>query len=129
MTPVDAATRDRVFRMHDYGVVNVFALWIPIFLWMAHLGSMAALVAYVGNHPHMWWVFWLDTGVCAAGTLLCMLVATLIGLRVPASEREGTPEGRTRFLAWQAVLAGTANLALILAEGSYVLFLTSAAHR
>jgi hypothetical protein len=47
---------------------------------------------------------------------------------VDATVRDGTPEGRTRFLAWQGVLAGLANLALILAEGSYALFIT-AGHR
>ena len=125
------AEQDSVRRarsQHTRGVILVFALWLPIFFWMAHLGSMAALVGYVQNHPYRWWIFWVDTGLCAAATIACMIVAVLVGASVGANSRDAPPEGRTRFLAWQAVLAGFANLALILAEGSYVLFL-SVGHR
>jgi hypothetical protein len=124
----DPAAVKRARSQHARGVVLVFALWLPIFIWMAHLASMAALVGYVENHPYRWWIFWIDTGLCAAVTLACMLVAVLVGASVGATSRDAPPEGRTRFLAWQAVLVGIANLALILTEGSYVLFLT-AGHR
>jgi hypothetical protein len=110
-------------RMHRRRVVLVLALWGPIFFWMAHLASMAALVRYVGNNPERWWIFWVDTGLCAAATVVCLTVATLMILAYDTTSDEATPESNARFLGWQGVLAGLANLALILAEGSYVLFL------
>ncbi len=119
----DTAAVEHARRFHRIGVVEVFALWLPIFIWMAHLGSMAALVAYVRNNPSKWWVFWIDTGTCAGGIIACIVIGLVLGLRPLATERDGTPEGRNRFLAWQVLLAGLASLALTLAEGSYVLFL------
>ncbi len=113
-------------RLHTLGVAGVLTLWLPIFFWMAHLGSTAALVEYVANHPSKWWIEWVDTGVLAAATAACIAGSALLGASVKATVRDGTAEGRTRFLAWQGVLAGLANLALILAEGSYVLFLPHA---
>ena len=111
-------------RFHRLAVIEVFALWLPIFFWMAHLGSMAALVAFVRNNPSKRWVFWVDTGACATSTIVCIVVGLVIGLRSAAVEHDGTPEGRNRFLGWQVLLAGLASLALTLAEGSYVLFLS-----
>ncbi len=120
----DAIAVAHAERFHRLAVIEVFALWIPIFLWLAHLGSMAALVGYVRNNPSKWWVFWIDTGTCATGIILCILIGLFIGLRPDASETVGTPEGRTRFLGLQVLLAGLASLALTLAEGSYVLFIS-----
>jgi hypothetical protein len=120
---VSAADIAEARKEHRRAEVAVLCIWIPIFLWMAHLGSMAALVGYVRNHPSRWWVFWVDTGVCAAGIIACLAIATLIGLRADTPSDEGSPRGRTRFLAWQAVLAGLANLALTLTEGSFVAFI------
>jgi hypothetical protein len=128
MIPATLTEEEHAYRLHNLSVVLVFALWLPIFFWMAHLGSMAALVPYVANHPSKWWVLWLDTGVLAAGIITCILVSILIGASVGATSLEGTPEGRLRFLAWQAGLVGIVNLALTLAEGSLPLFI-SHAHR
>ena len=99
-------------------------IWIPIFLWMAHLGSCAALVRYVDLHGSDWWVLWLDTGVCAAGTIACLATSVWLVVDADTPSDSGEPEGRTRFLAWQGVLAGLANLALILTEGSLVAFIS-----
>lgn len=111
-------------RMHALGIVGTFTIWLPIFIWLAHLGSLAALVPYLRNHPSKWWIAWIDTGVCAAAVIACIVVAIAVGVSVDARENDGTAAGRTRFLAWHGVLAGLANLALILAEGSYVLFIS-----
>ena len=99
-------------------------IWIPIFLWMAHLGSSAALVRYIDLHGADWWVLWLDTGVCAAATIACLATSVWLVVDADTPSDSGEPEGRTRFLAWQGVLAGLANLALILAEGSLVAFIS-----
>jgi hypothetical protein len=119
----DPIAVEQAARFHRIGIVEVFALWLPIFIWMVHLGSMAALVAYVRSNPNKWWVFWIDTGVCAAAIIVCIAVGLAIGIRPMITESDGTPEGRNRFLAWQVLLAGLASLALTLAEGSYVLFI------
>lgn len=128
MMRADLTETERADRLHVLGMAVVVALWLPIFFWLLHLSTLAALVVYIGNDPSKWWTAWVDTGLCAAGTIVCMVVAIAIGVSVDAHEDDGSPEGRTRFLTWQAVLAGLANLALILAEGSYVLFIT-AGHR
>ncbi|HET9728159.1 MAG TPA: hypothetical protein VFR41_02000, partial [Acidimicrobiia bacterium] len=65
-------------RQHVLGVVLVVTLWLPIVLWLGHLASSAALVNYIGRHRSRWWIWWLDTGFCAAGTIACMIVATII---------------------------------------------------
>jgi hypothetical protein len=120
----DVSETERAEQLHTLGVLGVIVLWLPIFFWMAHLGSMAALVPYLRDHPDKWWAAWIDTGVFAAGTILCILVSIAIGVRMNAPENEGSGEGRNRFLAWHGVLAGLANLALILAEGSMILFIS-----
>jgi hypothetical protein len=120
---VSAAELAEARKEHRRGEIAVLCIWVPVFLWIGHLGSMAALVAYVRDHPSRWWVFWVDTGVCAAGIIACLVIATLIGIRADTPSDDGSPRGRTRFLAWQAVLAGLANLALTLLEGSFVAFI------
>jgi hypothetical protein len=116
------ASAEHARRLHALGVVAVVTLWLPIFFWMVHLGSLAALAPYLDNNPDKWWLWWVDTGLLAAGTIACILISIAIGLRMRDPSDVGTPEGRTRFLAWQGVLAGLANLALILAEGSTITF-------
>ena len=116
---------EEAHRQHVLGVLTVFTIWLPIFFWIVHLGTMAALVPYVHNHPSKWWLFWVDTGVLAAATLACIVIAFAIAARENADVLDGTRSGRTRFLAVQGVLAGVVNLILILVEGSYVLFLTT----
>ncbi len=122
------SAQERAQRMHAIGVVAVAVLWLPMVFWLLHLSSLAAIVPYIHNNPEKWWLAWVDTGVFAAGTIVCIVVSILVGVSVDAHEDVGTAEGRTRFLGWQGVLAGLANLALILAEGSYALFI-SAGHR
>ncbi len=121
----DPIAVEEAARFHRIAVVEVFALWLPIFIWMAHLGSMAALVGFVRNNPSKWWVFWVDTGTCAAGIIVCIVTGVVLGVRPMTTERDGTPQGRNRFLGLQVLLAGLASLALTLAEGSYVLFIGS----
>ncbi len=128
MTRADVSETERADRLHVLGVAGVIVLWLPIFFWLVHLATLGALAVYIGDHPSKWWTAWVDTGLCAAGTIVCILAAIAIGVSMDAPEDDGSPEGRTRFLAWHGVLAGLANLALILAEGSYVLFL-AAGHR
>jgi hypothetical protein len=120
----DLSEVERARRLHTLGVVGVVTLWLPIFFWMLHLSTLAALIPYLNNNPSKWWLAWIDTGVFAAGTIACILAGIWVGASVNASEEVGDGEGRNRFIAWQVVLAGLANLALILTEGSYVLFLS-----
>ncbi len=120
----DVSEAERAQRLHALGVVGVLVLWLPIFFWMGHLASLAALAPYLRNNPDKWWLWWVDTGIFAAGALLCILLSIALGVSMNAAEDEGNAEGRNRFLAWHGVLAGLANLALILAEGSMILFIT-----
>jgi hypothetical protein len=110
-------------RAHTLAVTGVVSIWAGIALWLAHLGSMAALVGLVSNEPHLWWAYHVDTGICAFLTILCILWSLRLAFTGRASPDDGTYAGRTVFLGWQGVLAGLANLALILAEGMFVAFL------
>lgn len=114
----------RAERLHALGVAGVVFLWVPILLWIVHLGTLAALAPYIANEPSKWWLWWVDTGVCAGLTIACILGGIALGVRMNEPEDAGNPEGRNRFIGWHVVLAGLANLALILAEGSLFLFLS-----
>ena len=61
-------------------------------------------------------------------TLLAVVVCMLLSLQlvratVGATEADGTADGRTLFIGLMGVLIGSASLALILLEGSYVVFI------
>jgi hypothetical protein len=105
------------------GVVLLLASGISIAAWMTHLVSLASLVDLSERHAG---VVWVMHGLTAVTALTCIGVIALgagHARRAHASETEGSPVGRTAFLAWMAIIAGSVNLLLILYEGSYVVLL------
>lgn len=104
-------------------------LWYAVFggivAWMTHLVFLASFARYACT-THRMWVSHLVTGSTALATVGAMVLAY-------AYERAGAnadPDadsvaGRLRFLGQFGLLVGAANLALILLEGSYVVFIPS----
>ena len=107
------------------GSLAVATIWIPIFLWMAPSRLVRGARCTTSTST-------VRTGGSCGSTPGSVRPAPSRAWRSPsgswstpgAPSDAGTPEGRTRFLAWQGVLAGLANLALILAEGSLVAFIS-----
>jgi hypothetical protein len=95
--------------------------------WAAHLMGQAAFVRYACNDPGWHWALHLMTAVTAVPTVVGLVICLGIARRVTEGEDAGTPPGRTRFLALLAAFTAAISLALILLEGSYVLFISSCA--
>jgi len=95
-----------------------YAVVVPITAWLVHLTAEASLVQHTCNASGTQWPMHAVTAVCVAVTLSAMAVA----LRMSQ-----TPEGPWRFLGLLGVIVGSANLVLILLEGSYVVFIKACA--
>ena len=88
-----------LFEEKSFAVIFVLLLAVP------------ALPLPTGGATHVFEVI--------AMLLSLQLVRTTVG----ASEGDGTAEGRTMFVGLMGLLVGGVNLALILLEGSYVVFI------
>jgi hypothetical protein len=96
--------------------------------WLAHLIFVAAMTPYTTTHPGWRWTLHLATAVTALATLAGMAICFDL-LRVanryettPVPDDDASAATISRFLGVLGLLIGTANLALILLEGSYVIF-------
>jgi len=103
-------------------------VWIPVIapigLWAVHITAVSALTRLACNDHNYRWVQHGLTIATAPGVVVCMLMATrLVTAGRGMSEEEGSVPGRTRFLGLFALGVGAVNLAMILLEGSYVIFI------
>jgi hypothetical protein len=105
-----------------------FTVWFAVFgglgAWTVHLVFLAAAEHW--THTHHRWSWTLDA--MTALTALVNLAALLLARRLLRAAQGADPSGRDDtgqllFLAQFGLLIGAINLALILLEGSYVLFL------
>jgi hypothetical protein len=105
------------------------AALIGIPAWIAHLIFEAAMTPYTTAHPGWRWTMHLATVVTALVTIAGMTIC----FDLMRAANRGAPPGRldaddasaanlSRFLGTFGLLIGVANLALILMEGSYVIF-------
>ena len=100
-----------------------FALVAPIAAWAVHIVAAASLVPLTCDHDEVEWVL---HGLTAAMSLVVVLALWVSYGMVRAGqddEESGSEAGRTRFLGLLGLIIGFSNLALILLEGSYVIFL------
>ena len=95
-----------------------YAVVAPIVAWLVHLTAEASLVQHTCNSSGTQWPMHAVTAVCVAVTLSAMAVAFRMAQ---------APEGPWRFLGLLGVIVGSANLVLILLEGSYVVFIKACA--
>ena len=114
-------------RVARSGFATWFAVTGGIGAWMVHLTVTASLVELVCEHPGWTWVLHLVTALTAAVTLVAMGMSAALALRSPDSESAESSAGQMRFLGLLGLLLGAINLALILLEGSYAIFLSPCA--
>jgi hypothetical protein len=104
------------------------AALIGIPAWLTHLVFEAAMIQYTTTHPGWRWTLHLATVVTAVATLAGMAICLEL-VRAANRTEPDAPEDDdasaaniSRFLGVLGLLIGVANLALILMEGSYVIF-------
>lgn len=104
------------------GFLTWTAVLIGIGAWTVHMLALTSLVKFVCNHHGFEWTLHVITALTAGATLAGM--AYCWGM-ARASDDEESPSvpARTRFLGLAGLLMNSINLALILLEGSYVLFI------
>ncbi|MDQ1374633.1 MAG: hypothetical protein QOJ09_1971 [Actinomycetota bacterium] len=91
--------------------------------WAIHIVGDAALVQYACNATRWHWTLHALTLATAIPTAIGLAICLSIARRIPDPEDAASPAGRTDFLAKVGALTSAISLALILLEGSYVLFI------
>jgi hypothetical protein len=106
-----------------------FAAFGGIGAWTVHLLFVVSAEHWSYLHHEYRWTLHAATVVCAAVTIVALLLARRLyfvasggdAASVDASSNDDA--GQLLFLAQLGLLVGAINLALILLEGSYVLFI------
>lgn len=101
------------------GIGLWFALLAGIAAWATHITALAALTEWVCDESGVW-LLHLLTGVTAVPTIAALALSARLVRCWPG---ESPVARRSRFLGRLALLLNGISLALILAEGSYVLFI------
>jgi hypothetical protein len=119
-------SRGAILRYREPVVWSAALVGIPA--WLAHLVFEAAMVPFTETHASWRWTLHAATAVTAIATIAGMLVCAEL-LRTANRTAPGDPDHddasaatMTRFLGTLGLLVGVTNLALILLEGSYVIF-------
>jgi hypothetical protein len=99
-----------------------FAVTGGIAAWIVHLVFSASVVRLLCDYPGWTWVLHVATALTAAVTLAAMAVSAALVREGRDPEDADTPGGQLRFLGLLGLLVGAINLALILLEGSYAIF-------
>lgn len=103
------------------------AALVGIVAWMVHITFASGIVDFTCNKAGTLWSIHLATlatgAVTAAGIWICYGVMRRTG----EDESSGTLAGNHSFVGVFGVITGGFSLALILLEGSYVLFLSPCA--
>ena len=110
-------------RVARSSLATWFAVLGGIVAWMVHLTYSASVVELTCEHPGLIWTIHGMTAVTALVTLVAMALSALLLREGSDVESAGTRAGQLRFLGIMGLLVGAINLALILLEGSYAIFL------
>jgi hypothetical protein len=112
-----ASARQRGFRVW-------FAVFGGLAAWIVHLVFLASAEHWTYT-DHQWsWTLDAATAVTALVTLVALRLAWQLHKAASGADPSGSDDaGQLLFLAQIGLLVGAINLALILLEGSYVLFL------
>ena len=99
-------------------------VWYPavgsIGAWIVHLVALASAARWAEDTHHMW-VLHILTAVCAAATVIALLLAHRLTVAARGASDEALEDaGQLLFLGHLGLLVGAINLALILLEGLYV---------
>jgi hypothetical protein len=102
------------------GALLALASGLAVGAWAVHLFALTALARLDQLHPRLDWVLVAITVVTALPCMLVIAFGLAVLRAVHAPEAEGSPMGRTVFLAWMAVVIGAFNLLLIVLEAVFV---------
>ncbi len=109
------------------GIKLWFAVLGGIAAWTVHLLVLSAITRFTCNQEGTRWVMDLITLVTALVTVVAMWLCVGLVRASKDDEAADTLTGNTRFLGVFGLMVGGVNLALILLEGSYALFLSPCA--
>ena len=96
-------------------------------LWMVHITAVSSLVQYACNAKGTLWWLHAATVVTALPTLAIMRVCWNLIRHSEEDESSSTLAGNHTFIGVFGFITGAFSLALILLEGSYVIFLSPCA--
>ena len=106
------------------GVEVWYAVLGGIAAWTVHLTFVVSAEHWTHVHPEFGWTLHAATGVCALATIGALFLARRLYIAASGSDPASNDDaGQLLFLAQLGLLIGAINLALILLEGSYVLFI------
>ncbi|MDQ1434543.1 MAG: hypothetical protein QOF59_1359 [Actinomycetota bacterium] len=106
------------------GVEVWYAAFGGIAAWTVHLLFVASFEHWTFLHSQYRWTLHAATVVCTLATVVAMLLARrLLNIAAGSDPASNDDAGQLLFLAQLGLLVGAINLALILLEGSYVLFI------
>jgi hypothetical protein len=107
---------------------RTFEVWFAVLggigAWIVHLVFIVSAEHWTHLHPQFGWTLHAATGVCALATIVALILARRLFLAATGADPASNDDaGQLLFLAQLGLLIGAINLALILLEGSYVLFI------
>ncbi|HEY4396105.1 MAG TPA: hypothetical protein VGO28_00390 [Acidimicrobiia bacterium] len=114
------ATAGRVSRSP---IATWFAVLGGVGAWLIHLTYAASVVRLACEHPGWIWSIHALTLVTALVTVFAIALSAELVREGSDDESAGTRAGQIRFLGLMGLLVGAINLALILLEGSFAIFL------
>ncbi len=106
-----------------------YAAFGGIAAWIVHFLFIISAEHWTFLHSQYRWTLHAATVICALATIAALVLAArllqIAGEGGPGSDDSESNEdaGQLRFLAHLGLLVGAINLALILLEGSYALFI------
>jgi heme/copper-type cytochrome/quinol oxidase subunit 2 len=104
-----------------HAVALVAAMALSLAAWTTHVVALSSLVPLRRRHPGAEWVMHAVTVVTALVCVGAIALGVRYRRRATGAEADGTPDGRTHFLATMTILVAAANLLLILFESVYAL--------
>ena len=106
------------------GIEVWFAALGGIATWTVHLVFVVSAEHWSYLHSEYRWTLHAATLVCAAATIVALALAwRLFRIAEGSDPASNDDAGQLLFLAQLGLLVGAISLALILLEGSYVLFI------
>ena len=110
-------------RVARSSLATWFAVLGGVGAWMVHLVYSASVVELTCDHPGLIWTIHGASAGTALVTVVAMAMSAALVREGADVESAGTRAGQFRFLGLMGLLVGAINLALILLEGSFAIFL------
>ncbi|CAN5165085.1 hypothetical protein BH18ACT4_BH18ACT4_00600 [soil metagenome] len=105
------------------GLLVWTAVLIGIGAWMTHVAAQSSLAQFVCTRHEYEWVLHAITVATVLPVLAGMAFCYRLVRSSPDGEEVGSALGRNHFLGLFGLLVGAINVALILLEGTYAVFI------